>query len=104
MAESYQLHVKDTFIHHNAYFAGDKETLQSAQQYSSDKFPDKKWRIISILADGDKVFIHFHIQLQPEHDGYSVAHVYRFEGDKIVEMWDFGQEVPEDSPNQNGMF
>jgi predicted SnoaL-like aldol condensation-catalyzing enzyme len=32
------------------------------------------------------------------------VHIFRFRGDKIVELWDLGQEVPESSPNENGMF
>ena len=34
----------------------------------------------------------------------AVAHFFRFEGDRIVELRDVGQEVPADSPNNNGMF
>jgi predicted SnoaL-like aldol condensation-catalyzing enzyme len=33
-----------------------------------------------------------------------VIHIFRFEEDRIVELWDVGQEIPEDSPNDNGMF
>ena len=29
---------------------------------------------------------------------------FRFQGDRIVELWDLGQPVPEKSPNENGMF
>ena len=34
----------------------------------------------------------------------AVVHILRFEGGKIVEMWDIGQEIPADSPNALGMF
>jgi predicted SnoaL-like aldol condensation-catalyzing enzyme len=34
----------------------------------------------------------------------AVMHIFRFEGDKIAELWDFGQEAPKDMPNENGMF
>jgi hypothetical protein len=33
-----------------------------------------------------------------------VVHLFRFQGDKVVEMWDLGQAVPADSPNQDGIF
>jgi len=33
-----------------------------------------------------------------------VVHILRFEGDRIVELWDIGQEIPQDSPNEHGMF
>jgi predicted SnoaL-like aldol condensation-catalyzing enzyme len=31
-------------------------------------------------------------------------HILRLKDNKIVEMWDFAQEVPKDMPNENGMF
>ena len=34
----------------------------------------------------------------------AAEHIFRFAGDRIVEMWDVGQEVPASSPNTNGMF
>jgi predicted SnoaL-like aldol condensation-catalyzing enzyme len=35
---------------------------------------------------------------------HAVVHIVRFDGEKIAEMWDVGQAVPADSPNENGMF
>jgi len=32
------------------------------------------------------------------------VHLFRFEGDHIVELWDIGQPVPAESVNTNGMF
>ena len=34
----------------------------------------------------------------------AVVHFFRFEKGRIAEMWDVGQEIPSDSPNENGMF
>ncbi|MEK6867993.1 MAG: hypothetical protein AABX98_04170 [Nanoarchaeota archaeon] len=39
-----------------------------------------------------------------EQRGVGVLHIFRFSHGKVVEMWDLGQEVPEYSPNTNGMF
>ena len=36
--------------------------------------------------------------------GFAVVHIFRFDGDRIVELWDLAQEVPDHSPNANGMF
>jgi predicted SnoaL-like aldol condensation-catalyzing enzyme len=36
--------------------------------------------------------------------GAGVVHIFRFDGDKLVELWDLGQEVPAESPNASGMF
>lgn len=34
----------------------------------------------------------------------AVVHMFRFENGKILEMWDVGQVMEKDSPNENGMF
>ena len=31
-------------------------------------------------------------------------HIFRFDGDRVVELWDVSQAAPEDSPNRRGMF
>jgi len=44
------------------------------------------------------------VQHKPAKPGIAVVHIFRFENSKIVELWDVGQEIPQDSPNENGMF
>jgi predicted SnoaL-like aldol condensation-catalyzing enzyme len=34
----------------------------------------------------------------------AVVHIFRFSGDKIVELWDLGQPIEKNSPNENGLF
>jgi hypothetical protein len=41
---------------------------------------------------------------KPGDNGAAVVHTFRFEGDRIAELWDIGQPVPADSVNDNGMF
>jgi predicted SnoaL-like aldol condensation-catalyzing enzyme len=42
--------------------------------------------------------------MNPEDRGFALVHIFRFAGDRIIEMWDIAQAVPEISPNKNGMF
>jgi len=42
--------------------------------------------------------------LKPDMPEIAAVHIVRFDGDRIVEMWDVGQQVPAESPNENGMF
>jgi predicted SnoaL-like aldol condensation-catalyzing enzyme len=56
------------------------------------------------IAEGDLVMTHSHVRQKPEDFGGVVVHIFRFENGKIVELWDLGQSVPEESPNQYGMF
>jgi predicted SnoaL-like aldol condensation-catalyzing enzyme len=61
-------------------------------------------KFINILQDGNTVAIHSHIKMNPHDLGYAIMHIFRFENDRIVELWDFGQQVPDDCVNENGMF
>ena len=57
-----------------------------------------------MLEDGDLVAVHSRVRQKPGDLGAAVVHIFRFQGDRIVELWDMGQSVPENSPNENGMF
>ena len=56
------------------------------------------------LEDGDLVAVHSHVRLRATEPGFAAVHIFRFEDDRIIEMWDVVQAVPEESPNANGMF
>jgi predicted SnoaL-like aldol condensation-catalyzing enzyme len=45
-----------------------------------------------------------HVRQNPDDPGAALVHIFRFEGDRIVELWDIAQAIPADSPNKNGMF
>jgi len=57
-----------------------------------------------VLAEGEFVIVHSHVKQRPGDRGGAVVHIFRFESGRIVELWDVGQPLPEDSPNQYGMF
>jgi predicted SnoaL-like aldol condensation-catalyzing enzyme len=42
--------------------------------------------------------------MKPGDSGIAVVHIFRFQGNNIAELWDIGQAMPENSPNENGMF
>lgn len=102
--EAFKLYAGEGFIHHNAYFKGDADTLMIAMEEAAKKQPHKIFEIQRALRDGDTVAVHSRIKLAPEAAEMAVMHIFRFEKDKIVEMWDFGQPAPEKTVNENGMF
>ena len=97
-------HVTAGFRHHNAYFAGDADTLLGAMDENARANPRKRLDILHAVEEGDLVALHSRVQHRPDDPGAAVVHLFRFEGDRIAELWDVGQEVPKDSPNQYGMF
>jgi predicted SnoaL-like aldol condensation-catalyzing enzyme len=90
--------------HHNPYFGAGMPTLLDAIGAASKTFPDRKVDVQRILSDGDYVAIHSHVRHRPEDVGIAVVHIFRFEGDKIAELWDVGQPVPAENKNADGMF
>lgn len=92
------------FKHHNPYFKGDAETLMLAMEENAKINPGKFFEIKRALQDENLVAVHSHIKQNPNDSGAAVIHIFRFENDKIAELWDFGQAVPPAVVNENGMF
>ncbi len=102
--EAYDKYVHPDFFHHNAWFPGDRESLKKGMEESAGNLPDKKYTTLRALEDGDLVAVHGRIKLSPTMPEMAVVHILRFAGDKIIEEWEAGQQVPEDMVNENGMF
>ena len=101
--EAYSL-VSQRFRHHNAYFKGDAQSLKAGMADAHTQFPDTQLEVQHVLVEGDLVAVHSKVQHAPEQPAIAVVHIFRFEADKIAELWDVAMEVPEDSPNENGVF
>jgi predicted SnoaL-like aldol condensation-catalyzing enzyme len=102
--EAFKLYVATEFKHHNAYFAGDAKTLMIAMEDAHKANPNKVFEIQRALEDGDLVAVHSRVKQVRNDADFAVMHIFKFNTDEIVEFWDFGQLVPEDMPNENGMF
>src|SRR5512145_361634 len=102
--EAYQKHIGPDFRHHNPHFRGDADSLRAAMEANAAANPGKVLEVRRALEEGDDVAVFSHVRQQPGDPGAAVVHIFRFQGDLVAELWDVGQAVPEDSPNENGMF
>ncbi len=102
--EAYSKFVGTNFKHHNPYYEGSAETLMTAMEENARENPSKTLDVKLTIQEGDFVAVHSHVRLSPDQPGGAVVHIFRFEEGRIVELWDVGQGVPEQSPNQYGMF
>ena len=103
--EAYAQYVAPTFVHHNQYFKGDRQSLLTAMEKASKTHPNRSIDIEHVYEDGDTVITHSLVTRQdPQAAKIAVVHIFRFEADRVAELWDVGQEISKDSPNQNGMF
>jgi predicted SnoaL-like aldol condensation-catalyzing enzyme len=101
--EAYQKYVDMQGKHHNPFFPAGFPALKKAMIENHAQFQSKQLAVKNVLGDGDLVAVHSHIVLRPGESGIAAVHLFRFQGDRIVEMWDCGQPVPADSPNEDGM-
>jgi predicted SnoaL-like aldol condensation-catalyzing enzyme len=102
--EAYRKHIGTEFRHHNAYFRGDAESLMTAMEENAAKNPNKVLEIQRALQDGEFVAVHSRVRQHPGDPGAAVVHIFRFKENRIAELWDVEQAVPENSPNEYGMF
>ncbi len=101
--EAYEKYVHPDFRHHNAYYKGDRETLMNGMEENAKQFSNKTYETLRALEDGNLVAVHGKVTLAPDKI-FSVIHIFRFEGDKIIEEWEASQQLLNDSPNENGIF
>ena len=102
--EAFRSHVGLGFRHHNPWFRGDAESLMVAMDENATQNPEKKLEVLRAIEEGDLVAVHSRVKQRPEELGAVVVHIFRFEGNRIAELWDLGQPIPESSPNENGMI
>ena len=102
--EAYSKFVGDGFRHHNPFFEGSAQSLQEGMEENAKRNPDKVLEVKRVIAEGDFVVVHALVRHKPDELGVALVHIFRFENGRIVELWDLGQPVPENTQNQYGMF
>jgi predicted SnoaL-like aldol condensation-catalyzing enzyme len=101
---AYQLYIAPDFIHHNPFFPGDAHSLMQAMKEDAANNPQKTLEVKQAIQENDRVVIFSHVKQNPNDLGWAIVHIFRFQNNQIIELWDLGQAVQEDSPNENGMF
>ncbi|WP_413289202.1 nuclear transport factor 2 family protein [Bdellovibrio sp. HCB337] len=102
---AYDKFIASNFIHHNQYFKGDRTSLMVAMEEASKTHPNKSIEVKHVYEDGNTVVTHSQVLRKDTNAApIAVVHIFRFENNKVVELWDLGQELMKDSPNENGAF
>jgi predicted SnoaL-like aldol condensation-catalyzing enzyme len=100
-------HLGPRYIQHNPEAQDGPEAFTGFMQWLHGQYPDINLDIKRIIAEGDMVVIHAHLDLEPgnlDNPGRALADFFRLEDGKVVEHWDVTQDVPKNSANENGMF
>ena len=102
--EAYARYVGSGFRHHNLFFRGDAASLRDGMEQNARENPGKVLQIHMAIEEGNRVAVFSHVRQEPGDRGGAVVHLFRFDGDRIAELWDIGQPIPEETVNENGPF
>jgi predicted SnoaL-like aldol condensation-catalyzing enzyme len=102
--KAYELYVAQDFKHHNPYFKGDRESLMKGMEDSAKSNPNKEFKMLRALQDGDLVAVHSRVIQTSSNSPISVVHIFRFAENRIVELWDNIMLEPKEMINENGLF
>jgi predicted SnoaL-like aldol condensation-catalyzing enzyme len=94
----------DRYIQHNPTAPDGADALKNLAVGFHQQFPDAKYDVKRVISEGDLVLAHSNLVMTPGSRGMAVFDIFRFQGGKIVEHWDTGQNVPDTSANGNDMF
>jgi predicted SnoaL-like aldol condensation-catalyzing enzyme len=96
---------------HNPYLSGTIEDLTDAMIEASKDLgaqnAEPEFTVKNVLADGELVAVHTELlnaKSKPSEGGLRQVHLFRFDGNKIVEYWDITQQILSDMPNASGAF
>lgn len=97
------LYLSPDYITHNPQMQNGREALKNAFNKDFSNAPKIKIDFRNVAADGNFVFLHMKMQ-NPAGKYEAVADIFKVENNKIVEMWDVIQEIPETAANKHPMF
>jgi predicted SnoaL-like aldol condensation-catalyzing enzyme len=102
--EAYDRYVSPGGKHHNVHTAAGFDALRKGMKDNDLQFPNKQFEIKHVVSDGAMTTVYSHLVMKPGDTGIVVVHMFCIKDDKIIELWDCGQAIPEDSPNSDGPF
>ena len=98
-------YIRPDYIQHNPLAPNGTAALKALAGPLTTQFPDLRYDIKRVIADGDLVLVHSNVVLTPGTRGSAVVDIFRFDlNHMIAEHWDTVQEVPATSVSGNDMF
>lgn len=92
------------FVHHDAWFPGDRDSLLRAMEDSAVIEPNASFEPMQVVDGDDRMPELSRLRRASAGTQHAVVHIARFEAGSILELGGLAQEVPADSPNALGMF
>ena len=98
--EAYGDYAAPDFRHHNPWFRGDAKSLAAGMAENAAK----QLEVLRTVTEGELVAVHCRVRMNADSPWIALIHIFRFENDRIAELWDVSQAAPDESPNEFGMF
>jgi predicted SnoaL-like aldol condensation-catalyzing enzyme len=93
-----------TYRQHSPYAKDGYEGLAAFVKFFRENFPNHRYEVKKVIAEGDMVVLHLHGMGGMNPSGEQVVDFFRVKDGKVVEHWDVIQAIPEKSDNPNGVF
>jgi predicted SnoaL-like aldol condensation-catalyzing enzyme len=98
-------YIRPDYIQHNPLAPNGSAAIKAFAGPMTTQFPDLKYDIKRVIAEGDLVLVHSNVVLTPGARGNAVVDIFRFDRDHMIaEHWDTSQQVPATSVSGNDMF
>jgi predicted SnoaL-like aldol condensation-catalyzing enzyme len=92
------------YIQHKPNIADGPQGVLDFMRENYARFPKHEPEVVRSFVDGDYVFLHVHVRMQPLNQDIAVMDIFRMADGRLVEHWDVEQAVPLDMAHSNGMF
>jgi predicted SnoaL-like aldol condensation-catalyzing enzyme len=102
--EAFSKYIALGFKRHNPHFAGDSASLMEGMLAAAKENPKQTFEVQRAIEDNELVAVHSKVTPKPGGPSIAVVHLFRFEGDRVVELWDVVMPVPAQPANVNRAF
>ena len=86
--QAFETWVAPDYIQHNPIAKDGRDNAIAALQPFFDAMKDMRYTVKMVIAEGDKVAVHNHLQMNAADRGSAVVDIFRVKDCKIVEHWD----------------
>lgn len=101
--EAFETYAREDYVQHNPLAGNGREAaIALVEQITAT--PGFKPSVKRIIAEGDWVVAHMHIDFGAHAPGMAVADIWRLQDGKLAEHWDVIQPIPAETASGNAMF
>jgi len=102
--KAFETWVAEDYIQHNPLAPDGRANAIAALDPFFKAMPQMRYTVKRVIAEGDTVAVHNHLQMNATDRGSAVVDIFRVKDCRIVEHWDVIQAIPEKSANAHPMF